>query len=138
MKLATSLLPAAVLLLAASGLSSGQDSPATSQQLSELKSEVSRLNDQVAQLKAKVDRMKSGTSIAVGPQDAADLFLTAFISAAKAGKLAASGEIAEAVKTYEQASAMLDSLSATYPDWKPPIVVYRQRKIAEALQRLRQ
>jgi Flp pilus assembly protein TadD len=70
--------------------------------------------------------------------DPDQIFLSAYMSCQAAEKLESQGNFKAALAKYRFAGSVLDQLEARNPGWNPPVLQFRKKKVADAIQNLQE
>ena len=73
---------------------------------------------------------------AINQDELGAAYLNAYMMVDEANKLAGSDDTEEALNKLRDAAVALDRIRSQHPDWRPEVVRYRSRKIAESIRRL--
>ena len=68
--------------------------------------------------------------------DPDQVFLSAYMSAQQAEKLESEQSYKAALAKFRFAGSILDQLQQRHPEWNPPVVTFRKKKVTEAIQRM--
>src|SRR2546430_11002237 len=68
--------------------------------------------------------------------DPSETFLKAYMTSQQGEKLEHENQFKAALAKYRFAGTLLDQLHKAHPDWQPPIVDYRSRKVSEGILRV--
>src|SRR2546423_9640246 len=68
--------------------------------------------------------------------DPSETFLKAYMTSQQGEKFEHENQFRAALVKYRFAGTLLDQLRKSHPDWQPPIVEYRSRKVSESILRV--
>jgi uncharacterized protein DUF4349 len=70
--------------------------------------------------------------------DPSEIFLKAYLSAQQGEKMEHESQFKAALAKFRFAGSLIEELRISHPDWQPPVVEYRGRKIGEGILRVQQ